>query len=153
MASNNYAIYSVSGNVTFNAGALNVGTNIYSGAGSIIGAVGRGGFTIPANVIINLYNSAQAGFTRLNFGGSTSSSPAIGVTNSDFQITRADGTSSCNMIVSGSVTSTQFKLSALNTAPISASDTGTTGEIRIVNGFIYVCVATNTWQRATMSTF
>ena len=46
-----------------------------------------------------------------------------------------------------------FKLSALNTAPASASDTGSLGEIRIVNGFIYVCVATDTWQRAALSTF
>src|SRR5206468_1207680 len=47
--------------------------------------------------------------------------------------------------VNGSVKATQFRLSALNTAPTSSTDTGTTGEIRIVNGFIYVCVATNTW--------
>lgn len=53
----------------------------------------------------------------------------------------------------GSVRATQFKLSGLNTAPSSSSDTGTTGEIRVVNSYIYVCVATNTWQRATLSTF
>lgn len=55
--------------------------------------------------------------------------------------------------INGAVRATQFKLAALNTAPASSSDTGTTGEIRIVNGFIYVCVATNTWQRSTLSTF
>lgn len=55
--------------------------------------------------------------------------------------------------VNGSVKATQFKLSALNTAPASSVAAGTTGEIRIVDGFIYVCVATNTWQRATLSTF
>ncbi len=58
-----------------------------------------------------------------------------------------------NVTSTGTITATQFKLSALNTAPSSASDTGTTGEIRIVNGFIYVCVSTNTWQRAAISTF
>lgn len=51
------------------------------------------------------------------------------------------------------VTAAQFKLSALNTAPANATDTGTLGEIRIVNGFIYVCVATNTWQRAAIATW
>ena len=55
--------------------------------------------------------------------------------------------------VNGSVKATQFRLSALNTAPASAADTGTLGEIRIVNGFIYVCVATNTWQRAAIATW
>ncbi|MDG1146264.1 MAG: hypothetical protein P8N54_07190, partial [Flavobacteriales bacterium] len=58
-----------------------------------------------------------------------------------------------NLKVSGQSEAQSFKLSALNTAPASASDTGTLGEIRIVNGFIYVCVATDTWQRAALSTF
>ena len=53
--------------------------------------------------------------------------------------------------VTGQTEAASFKLSALNTAPASDSDTGTTGEIRIVNGFIYVCVDTNTWQRAALS--
>ena len=47
----------------------------------------------------------------------------------------------------------KFKLSALNTAPSNASDTGTTGEIRITSGYIYVCVATNTWVRAALATW
>jgi len=58
-----------------------------------------------------------------------------------------------NLKVSGQSEAQSFKLSALNTAPASASDTGTLGEIRIVNGFIYVCVASDTWQRAVLSTF
>ncbi len=55
--------------------------------------------------------------------------------------------------VNGTIRGSQFILSALNTAPATATSTGTTGEIRIVNGFIYVCVATNTWQRAAISTW
>ena len=51
------------------------------------------------------------------------------------------------------ITSTQFKLSALNTAPSSASDTGTLGEIRIVDGYIYICTATNTWKRVEITTW
>lgn len=53
----------------------------------------------------------------------------------------------------GDVTATQFCVSALNAAPANSTDTGRTGEIRIVNGFIYVCVATNSWQRATLAAF
>jgi hypothetical protein len=53
----------------------------------------------------------------------------------------------------GSVTATQYRLSALNTAPASATDTGTTGEIRITNNYIYVCVATNTWVRAALTSW
>lgn len=55
--------------------------------------------------------------------------------------------------VAGTVRGNQFQLSALNTAPATATSTGTLGEIRIVNGAIYVCVATNTWQRALLTTF
>ena len=55
--------------------------------------------------------------------------------------------------VNGITQATQFKLSALNTAPSSATATGTLGEIRTVNGYIYVCVATNTWQRSALTTW
>lgn len=46
-----------------------------------------------------------------------------------------------------------LQLSDLNTAPISSGDTGTIGQIKITNGFIYVCVANNTWKRATLTSF
>lgn len=54
---------------------------------------------------------------------------------------------------SGNVLAAQYKLSALNTAPSSASDTGTTGEIRIDASFIYICTATNTWKRVAIATW
>ena len=54
---------------------------------------------------------------------------------------------------SSSVTTTQFRLSALNTAPSSASDTGTLGEVRIDTSYIYVCTATNTWKRSAITTW
>jgi len=39
------------------------------------------------------------------------------------------------------------------TAPASATAAGVAGEIRVVSGFIYVCVATNTWQRTALATW
>jgi hypothetical protein len=54
---------------------------------------------------------------------------------------------------SGNVTAPSYRLSALNSAPASATATGTLGEIRFANGFVYLCVATNTWQRAALSTW
>jgi hypothetical protein len=54
---------------------------------------------------------------------------------------------------SSSVTASQYNLSALNTAPASASATGTLGEIRIDASYIYVCTATNTWKRSAISTW
>lgn len=52
-----------------------------------------------------------------------------------------------------SVISTLYRVSALNTAPSSATDTGTLGEIRITATHIYVCTATNTWVRAALTTW
>jgi hypothetical protein len=37
--------------------------------------------------------------------------------------------------------------------PASSSAAGNKGEIRWDSGYIYVCVATNTWKRATLNTF
>ncbi len=41
----------------------------------------------------------------------------------------------------------------VKSAPSSAADTGTAGEIRVVSGFIYCCVATDTWQRVAIATW
>jgi hypothetical protein len=38
-------------------------------------------------------------------------------------------------------------------APASASSPGTTGEVRVAPGFVYLCVATDTWQRAALTNF
>lgn len=55
--------------------------------------------------------------------------------------------------VTGNIKASQYRLSALNTAPASATATGTTGEIRIDANFIYICVATNTWKRSAISSW
>ena len=39
------------------------------------------------------------------------------------------------------------------TAPASATDTGTVGEVRVTPTFIYTCVATDTWVRAAVATW
>lgn len=38
-----------------------------------------------------------------------------------------------------------------NTAPISNTATGTTGQLAYSNTFIYVCVSGNTWARAALT--
>ena len=48
---------------------------------------------------------------------------------------------------------TQLKLAALNAAPATADATGELGEIRVAAGFIYVCIATDTWVRAAIATW
>lgn len=53
----------------------------------------------------------------------------------------------------GVIVTGKLYLAALNTAPSSASDTGTAGEIRIDANHIYFCVATNTWKRVAIATW
>ena len=57
----------------------------------------------------------------------------------------------------GTVTHGQADLNALNTAPSSATDTGTLGEIRWAldgsDAYVYLCTATNTWVRAALATW
>lgn len=48
---------------------------------------------------------------------------------------------------------TKISLSALNTAPASATATGALGEIRYDANYMYVCVATNTWKRSAITTW
>jgi len=36
-------------------------------------------------------------------------------------------------------------------APIASSSPGTAGEITWANGFLYICVATNSWQRVAVA--
>ena len=39
------------------------------------------------------------------------------------------------------------------TAPASATSVGTIGDVRVTSGFIYVCIATNTWVRTQLTTW
>jgi len=43
--------------------------------------------------------------------------------------------------------------SGMSTAPASATDAGTIGDIRVTTDFIYVCVATNTWRRTALTSW
>lgn len=55
--------------------------------------------------------------------------------------------------VEGTAQATKFKVSSLNTAPASATATGTVGEIRVTATHIYVCTAANTWVRSALSSW
>lgn len=39
------------------------------------------------------------------------------------------------------------------TAPTASNSSGTTGNIAVATGFLYVCIAANTWQRAVLTSF
>lgn len=53
----------------------------------------------------------------------------------------------------GIITAIQYNLSALNTAPASATAACTAGEIRDTAAYRYLCIATNTWVRSAYATW
>lgn len=61
--------------------------------------------------------------------------------------------SGANIESTNDISAGQFKVPNLNSAPASASASGTQGDIVFANDAIYVCVSTNTWKKAALSTF
>jgi hypothetical protein len=53
----------------------------------------------------------------------------------------------------GKVHADQYKLSDLNTAPSSSTDTGVKGEIRVTANAIYICIDKDTWVKTNLITF
>ena len=47
----------------------------------------------------------------------------------------------------------EANLRATGTAPTTATDPGTAGDIRYDADYVYVCVATNTWKRSAITTW
>ena len=57
-----------------------------------------------------------------------------------------------NTTAAGSVTAESLNISALNTAPVSATAPGTIGEIKFTENEIYVCVEIDTWKSVPIVT-
>jgi len=100
-------------------------------------------------------NGAFDGSTSGYFTGSANGTvDAINITGSaDFANWQKSGVSKFKVDNDGGVTVNKYYVSAMNTAPSSASDTGTLGEIRVTATYIYVCTATNTWVRTSLATW
>lgn len=56
-------------------------------------------------------------------------------------------------IPSKTILATSTVVTDIGSAPATSTSTGVAGEVRIADGFIYVCIATNQWQRSVMSTW
>jgi hypothetical protein len=80
----------------------------------------------------------------LQFGGTTSSFPALKRSSTALQVRLADDSAY-------SVLDAQLR--AQGTAPATSGATGTAGDIRYDADYIYVCTATNTWKRAAIATW
>lgn len=144
--------YQAGGSITNGSGNIMIGTQT---------SVNNGGFTGSNNLIIcPSYGALNA--TGITTGsGNVVLGKASGLSASlTNNIILADGVGNIRTQHDGTmwtmgtpVKSTQFRLSVLNTAPTSSTDTGVLGEIRITATYIYVCTATNTWVRTALTTW
>lgn len=123
-------------------------------SGNSYAAIRRTANTADTFFIIYPQGTLTTSNVNWNFG--------LRANSNDFNITTYDGASVVNRLAisntgnatfGGNVISSQFRISALNTAPSSATDTGTLGEIRYDTNYMYVCVATNTWKRSPLTTW
>lgn len=78
----------------------------------------------------------------------------LSLSKSDVGLGNVDNTSDASKPVStAQQTAIDGKLNTWVSAPSTASDTGTAGQIAYDSSYIYVCVATDTWVRAALSTW
>ena len=90
---------------------------------------------------IRIYNTDAVAININSFAGST------GV---PFKLTK-DFEDKFTIDNDGALSSLQIQ--SLSTPPMSSYDTGKTGEIRIDEQFIYVCIAVNTWVRTALQSW
>lgn len=66
------------------------GGNVQTGSGANLGWAGASQMQAPSNGVITLFNSAGTDFTRLQFGGTTASFPALKRSSTALQVVLAD---------------------------------------------------------------
>lgn len=109
--------------------------------------------TTQGRSLIELWASdGNKGIIQTTGGKTYVGSLTKGSGDGELLLLQGDGVAGMSISAFG-VTTSQYRLSALNIAPSSSTDTGTLGEIRITATHIFVCVATNTWVRSALTTW
>lgn len=124
-------------------------------AGNSLGWVGLSSLRSPSDGVITLYNNAQTDFTRLQFGGTTSSFPSLKRSGTSVEARLADDSgytginaSSFNAGSNGSVAFGGVKV-IINTAPTISSGFGGTPSIANNNGTASFTINVGTGAAAT----
>lgn len=109
------------------------------------------GFAAPQVYEVNIAGvpsiNAGAGVTLYAVGSAKLVTTPTGVSVTGIASVAGD------VVATGDVQGDTMSVSGMNTAPASATATGTVGEIRWTAGHVYLCTATNTWVRAALATF
>lgn len=94
---------------TITGTTLTLTSNLYAGAAGEIGWTGRASIKSSADGIIEFYNDALNGFTRLCFGGTTSSFGAIQRNGTSFQLVKADDSGYVNLTAATFIAAEYFE--------------------------------------------
>ncbi len=98
------------------AGAANIGGNVISSgflAGTFMAFSGGSQITCPSDGVLNLWNSANNNFSRLQFGGTSSSFPALKRSGALLDVRLADDSASTGLLTGdGSALSPSYAFSA-----------------------------------------
>ena len=84
-------------------GTINTSSDIAVGQGHEIYFKNYAAIHAQSSGVLALFNAVENNFTRLQFGGTTSSFPALAVNGSDLQVIRADGSANANLLITGNV--------------------------------------------------
>jgi hypothetical protein len=128
--------------LTFNGNAITTRAGLIFAFAS--GTSASATLLATADGVLRLANNAGTGFGRMQLGGETSSFPSLKRNAAEVQARLADDSGYTTM-------DAQHRLQG--TAPATATSTGTAGDVRYDADYIYICVATNTWKRALLSTW
>jgi hypothetical protein len=126
---------SSTGAVVISTGGLGVGGSINIGASSAYLFSGRSQILSPADGILTLENNAGTAFTRLQFGGTTSSFPAIKRTTTALNIRLADDSADAALTASIATLSNSLVVNGSGTgaATIVAQATAGTPTLTLPN--------------------
>jgi hypothetical protein len=97
--------------------------------------------------VFNLGSTTRLQWSSGNIGTTDSvASVDTGLIRSAAGVVKVTNGSSGDGTISG-------QLRSVGTAPATASDTGTAGDVRYDASYVYICTATNTWKRAALTTW
>lgn len=121
-------------NITKAGSLISSGSSTITGTGAFAWGA-RSKFRSPADGQVTLLNAAEAGFTRLNFGGTTSSFPALKVSGTQLQVRLGDDTGYSVIAPSALILQGQTTLGS-DAADILAQRNGTNAQaFRVYNTY------------------
>jgi hypothetical protein len=135
------------------ANAVYLSDTAYSNAVTVSGTNSDTAYTNAIAIAANADNITSGTLTTSLLPATANVSTAVNVgANVNLTVSSINvGNSTVNTVANSTSLNTTKIFLSTSDAPSSNTDTGTLGEIRIDTNYIYVCVATDTWKRVTLS--